>query len=188
MAIDTKRMIAEKLFEILEHKKIDHVTVKYLVEYCHISRQTFYYHFQDIMDVLEWGLQQALEHDLERTLAAEFPREAIGIFVGQTLRRREAVQMLLNSQRRAEFERMLLDGMRTFLRELFRRKNPNPQLPVADVEMMLDFYVCGIAGLLMLHCGRQDVSEEVLVDQIYRLLSGEMQRCLVGEADLQRGG
>lgn len=44
MYVDTKKMIAERLFEILEHKQLEDVTIKYLVDSCHISRQTFYYH------------------------------------------------------------------------------------------------------------------------------------------------
>ena len=59
MAIDTKQMITEKLFELLSREKSENVTVKRLVEECGISRQTFYYHFKDIIDVMEWGCRQA---------------------------------------------------------------------------------------------------------------------------------
>ena len=58
MAIDTKQMITEKLFELLSREKSENVTVKRLVEECGISRQTFYYHFQDIYDLLKWTLEQ----------------------------------------------------------------------------------------------------------------------------------
>ena len=53
MAIDMKRTIAEMLIKLLEHKPVDKITVKELVDACGISRQTFYYHFQDIMEVIE---------------------------------------------------------------------------------------------------------------------------------------
>ena len=53
MAIDTKQMITSKLFELLDHEKPENVSVKRLVGECGISRQTFYYHFKDIMDVME---------------------------------------------------------------------------------------------------------------------------------------
>ena len=70
MAIDTKQMIASKLFELLDHEKPENVTVKRLVEECGISRQTFYYHFKDIMDVMEWGCGQAFKRNLEESLKA----------------------------------------------------------------------------------------------------------------------
>ena len=52
----TKQMISEKMCELLQHKTIDKITVKSLVEECGINRQTFYYHFCDIYDLLEWTL------------------------------------------------------------------------------------------------------------------------------------
>lgn len=47
--------------EISKTKSVDKITVKDLVEACHISRQTFYYHFQDIIEVIEWSVEQAFE-------------------------------------------------------------------------------------------------------------------------------
>ena len=52
---DMKILIAEAFIDLLEKESIDKITVKQLIEECHISRQTFYYHFRDIMDVLEWA-------------------------------------------------------------------------------------------------------------------------------------
>ena len=61
MPADMKKIIAETFLKMIQHKNIDKITVKALIEECHISRQTFYYHFQDIMDVLEWSLRQATQ-------------------------------------------------------------------------------------------------------------------------------
>ena len=58
MPANTKTMIAETFFNMAKGKSIDKITVTDLVERCKISRQTFYYHFKDIMDVLEWGMER----------------------------------------------------------------------------------------------------------------------------------
>ena len=60
MPLDVKRMIAEKFAELLEHEKIEKITVKQLVSECNISRQTFYYHFQDIPDLICYMMEQGL--------------------------------------------------------------------------------------------------------------------------------
>ena len=181
MPTDTKQMIAQRLFELLEYKKFEDITVKYLVEACHISRQTFYYHFQDIMDVLEWGARQAVERALEGTMEAQDLQEAVRVFARHIARRKEINRRLLQSQRRAELEGILVDALKTYLRELFRRKWPNPRLAVADIGVYLDFYAYGLAGLLLNNCGPGSVDEELLADQIYRILTGEMQRQLAGD-------
>lgn len=178
MYVDTKKMIVEQLFKLLEHKKLEDVTIKCLVDSCHISRQTFYYHFQDIVDVLEWGTKMAIDQDLAKSLQAQDPRDAVRIFVFRVVRNKEVTRSLLESKRRDEFERILVNGFHTYLQELFRRKWPNPKLPIGDIDAFLDFYTYGLIGLILKHCGSREIDEELLVDQICRLISGEMKNQL----------
>ena len=53
MASFTKRAIIESFIRQLQNKPADKITVKDIVEDCGISRNTFYYHFKDIYEVLE---------------------------------------------------------------------------------------------------------------------------------------
>ena len=56
MAADTKEMIARAAQKLLLEKK--KLTVKDIVDECHITRQSFYYHFEDVPHLLEWILEQ----------------------------------------------------------------------------------------------------------------------------------
>ena len=178
MAADTKQLIADALFGILEHRKIDTVTVKSLVEACGISRQAFYYHFRDIMDVVEWGIRQALEQDLAQSLRTPDPREAIRLFVTHAVQQQAAIRLLLDSHRRPELERLLIRALRTYLRELFRHRYTGPALSAADLAAALDFCTYGVIGSLLGACSHGDPDPEQLTDQLCRLLSGEMFRQL----------
>ena len=180
MAIDTKQMITEKLFELLSREKSENVTVKRLVEECGISRQTFYYHFKDIIDVMEWGCRQALKDDLETGLKAESPREAITVFVTNTVNRRAAVSHLLASPHGSDFLQLMQKTVKTYLWEMFGRMFPNSRLSVADNEAVLDFFTRGITGLILGNYSKRNLDTDALVDQIDRLLSGEMRAALLG--------
>ena len=48
MAVNAKSMIADAFIKLSGEKNIDKITVKDIVDECGISRQSFYYHFQDI--------------------------------------------------------------------------------------------------------------------------------------------
>ena len=61
MPINMKAVIADAFVSLAQRKNVDKITVKDLVEACGISRQTFYYHFQDILEVIEWSMQQAMQ-------------------------------------------------------------------------------------------------------------------------------
>lgn len=54
MAQMTKKALAAALKNLLEHKTLDKITVSDLTDACGVNRQTFYYHFKDIYDLLEW--------------------------------------------------------------------------------------------------------------------------------------
>jgi AcrR family transcriptional regulator len=56
----TKIALSKSLKKELEIKKFDKITVKEVVERAGVNRQTFYYHFQDIYDLLEWTFAEDL--------------------------------------------------------------------------------------------------------------------------------
>ena len=56
MANTTKLALEVSLKELLRTKPIDRITINDLTEHCGISRMTFYYHFKDIYDLVEWGM------------------------------------------------------------------------------------------------------------------------------------
>lgn len=56
LSLQTKKQLAEALKTAMLHKSFSKISVKDIVEVCGINRKTFYYHFQDIYDLLRWTL------------------------------------------------------------------------------------------------------------------------------------
>lgn len=99
MPVSMKRTIAEAFLTLARQKAVDKITVKDLVEECHISRQTFYYHFQDLLEVLEWTFQQMTQQTLERSLRADTPQAALRAFFEGAMEHRALIDKLLHSQK-----------------------------------------------------------------------------------------
>lgn len=76
-----KATIAKAFMEVSKTKSVDKITVKDLVEACHISRQTFYYHFQDILEVIEWSVQQVFEEILAHRTSLDTPEDTLRTFI-----------------------------------------------------------------------------------------------------------
>ena len=57
---DTKRRLAQALKELMAEKPIKKITIQDIVERSHMTRQSFYYHFQDIYEVIELICQYEL--------------------------------------------------------------------------------------------------------------------------------
>lgn len=65
MPIDMKAAICRSASELLTKKRTKKLTVKDIVEECGITRQTFYYHFQDIPDLICYMMEQGSKDALE---------------------------------------------------------------------------------------------------------------------------
>ena len=50
----TKSLLAASLKELMEIKPVEKISIRELTEKCQFNRQTFYYHFEDIYDLLKW--------------------------------------------------------------------------------------------------------------------------------------
>ena len=51
----TKRALEASLKHLLLQKPLNKITINDIAEDCGINRMTFYYHFKDIYDLVEWG-------------------------------------------------------------------------------------------------------------------------------------
>lgn len=54
----TRQALCNSLKKKMAVKPLDKITVREIAEDCGMSRQTFYYHFEDIYDQLKWMLNQ----------------------------------------------------------------------------------------------------------------------------------
>ena len=62
----TKKALAETLKKLLSKNKLNKITIKEITEDCGVNRQTFYYHFQDIRDLIEWICIDEVDNLLEK--------------------------------------------------------------------------------------------------------------------------
>ena len=57
MATKAKIALVNAFLKLVEENDYNKITVTNLVENCRISRQTFYYHFDDIDTMIEWAFE-----------------------------------------------------------------------------------------------------------------------------------
>ena len=174
MPVNMKVMIADALMKLSREKDVDKITVKDLVEECHISRQSFYYHFQDILEVIEWSTEQAFQKLLERSLETDDPEAVFRDFIVASEDANMLLQKLLKSQRREQIERLMVRYIRTYLREMIGHKGPRPDLPYEEMEVALSFCTYGIVGLLLEANEKKPVDRDRLARQMHNLLAGRV--------------
>lgn len=175
MASITKNMISDAFLDLTKEKDIDKITVKDIVEKCHITRQTFYYHFQDIMDVIEWSMQQRMEEILSKSLKVTSVQEAVRILVSSVDKHPEIIIKLMNSQKREQTERLLINTIRSYMQEMIDKKELFMDMKRSDLKMAIKFFSYAIVGILLeINHKRKAVDLDLISTQIYQLMTGEM--------------
>ena len=61
----TKRALEQSLKNLLLQKPITKITINDIAEDCGINRMTFYYHFKDIYDLVEWSCEEDARKAIE---------------------------------------------------------------------------------------------------------------------------
>lgn len=57
-ADQTKQALAAVLKELMAQKPVNKITIHDITERCGIRRQNFYYHFEDVYDLMRWMFQE----------------------------------------------------------------------------------------------------------------------------------
>ena len=65
MSQTTKRALEASLKKLLLQKPLNKITINDITEDCGVNRMTFYYHFKDIYDLVDWILVEDASKILE---------------------------------------------------------------------------------------------------------------------------
>ncbi len=182
MSVNMRDEIAETLHDMIRQNGVDNITLKDLVGNCSVSRQTFYYHFRDIMDVMEYYIRRMCEKILEESIGKETPVEALEVFVIAALDNHDMLESLYNSQRRDELERILVDAVKKYLRGMVLSKAPGLSINYMDMEAALSFYTYGIVGVLLAYGRNPVMDSRELAKQLVGFMAGGLRQFKQKEA------
>ena len=168
---EMKGIIADAFAALCMKKDINKITVKDIVEACGISRQTFYYHFQDLLDVVEWAVETAAQEALAISLKEDTLEAALEVFLKMAMQKHEIILRLMQSQRREHFEKLFTGCIEQYLKEILQSQVASRAISTEDLDVAKRFYSCGIAGILLDYCDRKDLDVKKLSRQLAKLLT-----------------
>lgn len=69
MAHPTKIALKESLKKLIAQKPLSKITVSDITDDCGVNRMTFYYHFKDVSNLIEWSIMEDAESSLGSDLS-----------------------------------------------------------------------------------------------------------------------
>ena len=146
MAKFTKRAIMLSLLKLLKQKSVDKVTVKDICDECQINRNTFYYYYKDIYDLLEDVVSTESKKIIEedgnsKTFYDEWMR-AFDVM----MKYKNALLHIYNSRSRSVIEKYLMAVTPNFIRRFVTLNSENIEINEKNIIFICDFYKYAVTG------------------------------------------
>ena len=172
----TCKALAAAAVSLLEERPLDKITVRDITDRCGLTRNTFYYHFQDIYDLLDWTLQEDIHHLIANEIDLDNWEESIAALFAYMQANRLLILNAFHSLERDTLEREVFKLLSPLLHRLFSAQSGFDRLCEADQDFIVSVYGLGIAGLLLRWIGTNMLAPpEPLIRQLYRLADGSLE-------------
>ena len=179
MAIVTKKALAQSLKNLMKKSTLDQITVKDVAVDCGVNRQTFYYHFKDIYDLIEWIFKiEALESIAQYKSYGTWQQGFLIIFeyVGENL---EFCTNCINSKAREPMELFFYNAVFDLLIGVVNEVVKGTAVQDRECRFIAKFYSYAFIGIVTqwIREGAQERPKDILED-INRLIEGDIKKSM----------
>ncbi|SHH47575.1 transcriptional regulator, TetR family [Sporobacter termitidis DSM 10068] len=179
MAQTTKRAIAASLKKLLAEKPLDKITITDLVDDCEINRQTFYYHFKDIYDLVEWIYTSEATKALGGKKTYDTWQQGLLQIFEYVLENKAFVTGTFKSLSREHLERYLYNETYSLLISVIEEKAGGLSVRDEDKAFIANFYKYAFAGLMLdwISLGMKEKPADI-VRRLSTLIQGDIPSAL----------
>lgn len=172
MEKDVKEQIVEAAKSLLMKEKVKKLTVKDIVERCHITRQSFYYHFENLPDLLRWVLKRKKDKLLTESLYKENTEEGLRSLFLLGLNIRPYVEHSLQTNYRDEIESLIEEQFFDFFMEAAERRKLYQKYSPKDVKFVAQYHSRAVLGILK-NWNVVDDDLDHIVQTVHQIVFGE---------------
>lgn len=145
----TKKAIASGLKEIMRKKSFDKITIADVTGACKLNRQTFYYHFQDKIDLLNWIFYHETIATIVEDLNFENWPDKVFHMLKTMAEEKYFYQNALQSSYQNDFRNYLSSVTTELFRNIIDKIKDEKQIDQKDKEFIASFYAYGAVGIIV---------------------------------------
>lgn len=149
MSCLTEKALAASLEKLLEKKTLDKITVKEITDGCGVNRQTFYYHFHDVYDLMEYLFSVKAEEFISESVSASHWKEGLLLLMEKLLENKDAILNAINSVDHNQSERFLHKMAKPALSDIAAEFSRGINIEKEDFDFVVDVFAFGFIGVLM---------------------------------------
>ena len=164
MSNTTKLALEASLKKLLQHKKIDKITINNLTTDCGISRMSFYYHFKDIYDLVEWICEEDGKRILDGKKTYDTWKEGMTQIFEAVMENKSFILNVYSAVSREKIEKYLNKLACSLIANVVEEKSAGTSIDETDKLFIAEFYKYAFVGVMLdwIARGMKDDHKEIV--------------------------
>lgn len=145
----TKNLIKQEFIKLLNKKSLHNITVTEIAKQCKIERKTFYYHYENLPQLVKEIFDEELENVIEEfneTLSWEESFISAAKFI---LENKKVLKHMYESDYKVELEKYIFSISGEIMRKYVRRVAKDTKAQEIDIKLIAYFYQCALSSSLV---------------------------------------
>lgn len=179
MSQTTKRALEMSLKNLLLQKPLNKITISDITEDCGISRMTFYYHFKDIYDLVEWACAEDAAQALAGKKTYDTWQEGFLNIFRAVQANRPLIMNVYHCVSRERIEQYLNPLVHNLLLNVVEEKSADMAVSDVDKQFIASYHEYAFIGI-MLEWIAGNMKEEPadIVERTSRVVHGSIAQAL----------
>ena len=175
-----KQVFADTLIEMLESKTLNTITITDIVNKCGVSRQAFYYYFNDIYDLIEWYLKGATEKALDEYSNIESWQTGYIRIMQWARKNRNLIMNLYHSIQREYIEVFMYRVLYGYIIKVVYREAEGMNVTEEQCAAVAQFYTLSInANSLEWIKEGMKVEPKIMAEKVNFMIEGDFKKALL---------
>lgn len=171
MPVDMKETIAQAAKTLLMEKGVKKLTVKDIVGECQITRQAFYYHFEDIPALFRWMFERDTERTMLEAKALDNGEARLRYLFVMALNALPYVKKGMVSSYRDELDQFLVQYVERLFEQACDEEGLYQNCTRFEVRLILRYHSQAIIGILRNWTDADTKNLDLIVHTVFRLMT-----------------
>ena len=175
----TQKALAESLKKLLNRKTLNKITVSDITNDCGVNRQTFYYHFHDVYELVDWIFAEEMKRYAQEGFTPDNWRDVMTRLMDNFLEERHFIINVYNSLNRKELEKYMRVFVKPAVTDIVNEIARNYDVSAEDIDFLTSTFTASLTGIVAEWIGGgMDPSYRLRLDKFFVLLDGMVEYIL----------
>jgi AcrR family transcriptional regulator len=144
----TKQAIVDTFIKLLNEKPLSRITVTEIIETCGVSRNTFYYHFEDIYGLVSYIFQEEIEKIQQITDVSDTLSEECSLVLDFLIKNKTALKHIYESAEKHQLERYIFQALDKVMFDFIKKLVADTDIEEDDIHFLARYHKHALIGFI----------------------------------------